>query len=115
MIQIDHGNGITTRYGHLSGFAVAHEQSVRRGQVIGYVGLSGRTTGPNLYYEVRIHDVPVNPQHHSRAGAGSGELASQWRACISHSRSWTLRESTSGCGRLRDCSFAALARPASGS
>ncbi len=41
--------------------AVAEGQSVRRGQVIGYVGLSGRSTGPHLHYEVRIHDTPVNP------------------------------------------------------
>ena len=61
MIQIDHGNGLTTRFGHLSGLAIANGQSVRRGQVIGYVGLSGRSTGPHLHYEVRIHDTPVNP------------------------------------------------------
>ncbi|MGB8885428.1 MAG: M23 family metallopeptidase [Candidatus Korobacteraceae bacterium] len=61
MLQIDHGNGISTRYGHLSGFAVADGESVRRGQVIAYVGLSGRSTGPHLHYEVRIHDTPVNP------------------------------------------------------
>ena len=61
MIQIDNGNGLTTRFGHLSGLAISNGQSVRRGQVIGYVGLSGRSTGPHLHYEVRIHDTPVNP------------------------------------------------------
>ncbi|MFZ0313758.1 MAG: M23 family metallopeptidase [Candidatus Korobacteraceae bacterium] len=61
MLQIDHGNGITTRYGHLSGFAVSDGQTIRKGQVIAYVGLSGRSTGPHLHYEVRIHDTPVNP------------------------------------------------------
>ena len=61
MIQIDHGKGVSTRYGHLSGFAVADGQTVHEGQVIGYVGLSGRSTGPHLHYEVRIHDTPVNP------------------------------------------------------
>ncbi len=61
MLQIDHGNGISTRYGHLSGFAVANGEPVRKGQVIAYVGLSGRSTGPHLHYEVRIHDTPVNP------------------------------------------------------
>ena len=61
MLQIDHGNGISTRYGHLSGFAVADGQTVHEGQVIGYVGLTGRSTGPHLHYEVRIHDTPVNP------------------------------------------------------
>lgn len=66
MIEIDHGNGIVTRYGHLSGFAVADGDPVRRGQVIGYVGLSGRSTGPHLHYEVRINDTPVNPHKYLR-------------------------------------------------
>jgi len=67
MIVVDHGNGITTRYGHLSGFAVTGGESVRRGEVIGYVGLSGRSTGPHLHYEVRIHDTPVNPHKFLRS------------------------------------------------
>ena len=67
MIEIDHGNGIVTRYGHLSGFAVSEGQSIRRGQVIGYVGLSGRSTGPHLHYEVRVNDTPVNPHKYLRA------------------------------------------------
>ena len=67
MIEIDHGNGIITRYGHLSGFAVADGQPVQRGQGIGYVGLSGRSTGPHLHYEVRINDAPVNPHKFLRA------------------------------------------------
>ncbi len=61
MLQIDHGHGFTTRYGHLSGFAVREGQTVQRGQVIGYVGMSGRSTGPHLHYEVWIHNNPVNP------------------------------------------------------
>ncbi|HEX8814550.1 MAG TPA: M23 family metallopeptidase [Terriglobales bacterium] len=60
-ITIDHGHGISTRYGHLASFAVVSGQQVRRGDVIGYVGLSGRSTGPHLHYEVRINDTPVNP------------------------------------------------------
>lgn len=65
-IMIDHGNGISTRYGHLSGFAVTPGQHVQRGEVIGYVGESGRSTGPHLHYEVRINDTPVNPYKYLR-------------------------------------------------
>jgi murein DD-endopeptidase MepM/ murein hydrolase activator NlpD len=56
----------STRYGHLSGFAVTAGQSVHRGDVIGYVGTSGRSTGPHLHYEVRINDTPVNPYKYLR-------------------------------------------------
>ena len=65
-IMIDHGNGISTRYCHLSGFAVTAGQAVHRGDVIGYVGASGRSTGPHLHYEVRINDTPVNPYKYLR-------------------------------------------------
>ena len=72
-IQINHGNAISTRYGHLSGFAVAVGQHVHRGDVIGYVGASGRSTGPHLHYEVRINDTPVNPYKYLRMSvAASG-------------------------------------------
>jgi len=65
-IVIDHGNGISTKYGHLSGYAVTAGQRVNRGDVIGYVGESGRSTGPHLHYEVRINDTPVNPYKYLR-------------------------------------------------
>ncbi len=65
-IMVDHGHGITTRYGHLSAFAVAAGQYIHRGDTIGYVGLSGRSTGPHLHYEVRINDAPVNPYKYLR-------------------------------------------------
>jgi murein DD-endopeptidase MepM/ murein hydrolase activator NlpD len=65
-IIVDHGHGITTRYGHLSNFAVVAGQHIHRGDVIGYVGLSGRSTGPHLHYEVRINDTPVNPHKYLR-------------------------------------------------
>lgn len=65
-IMLDHGHGISTRYGHLSGYAVTVGQHVNRGDVIGYVGLSGRSTGPHLHYEVRINDTPVNPYKYLR-------------------------------------------------
>jgi len=65
-IVLDHGHSISTRYGHLSNFAVAVGQQVHRGDTIGYVGLSGRSTGPHLHYEVRINDTPVNPHKYLR-------------------------------------------------
>jgi murein DD-endopeptidase MepM/ murein hydrolase activator NlpD len=71
LIEVDHGNGITTRYGHLSGFAVTDGQTLRKGQVIGYVGMSGRSTGAHLHYEVRIHDTPVNPHKYLRTEVGA--------------------------------------------
>jgi murein DD-endopeptidase MepM/ murein hydrolase activator NlpD len=65
-IIVEHGRGISTRYGHLSGFAVTVGQQVHRGDILGYVGLSGRSTGPHLHYEVRINDIPVNPHKYLR-------------------------------------------------
>ncbi|MGB7264083.1 MAG: M23 family metallopeptidase [Terracidiphilus sp.] len=60
-IVLDHGHGVQTVYGHLSAIATFAGEHVTRGQVIGYVGESGRATGPHLHYEVRVHNVPVNP------------------------------------------------------
>jgi murein DD-endopeptidase MepM/ murein hydrolase activator NlpD len=65
-VMIEHGHGISTRYGHLSSFAVSPGQQVHRGDTIGFVGLSGRSTGPHLHYEVRINDTPVNPHKYLR-------------------------------------------------
>jgi murein DD-endopeptidase MepM/ murein hydrolase activator NlpD len=64
--MVDHGHGISTRYGHLASFAVAAGEHIHRGDTIGYVGLSGRSTGPHLHYEVRINDTPVNPYKYLR-------------------------------------------------
>jgi murein DD-endopeptidase MepM/ murein hydrolase activator NlpD len=75
VLMIDHGHGISTRYGHLSGYAVTVGQHVQRGDLIGYVGLSGRSTGPHLHYEVRINDTPVNPYKYLRITvAHNGDL-----------------------------------------
>ncbi|MGA8186116.1 MAG: M23 family metallopeptidase [Terriglobia bacterium] len=60
-ILIDHGDGITTRYAHLSRIFVVVGEQVKQGEIVGAIGLSGRTTGPHLHYEVRIHGTPVNP------------------------------------------------------
>jgi murein DD-endopeptidase MepM/ murein hydrolase activator NlpD len=65
-VILDHGHGITTRYGHMKSFAVFPGQHVHRGDTLGYVGDSGRSTGPHLHYEVRINDVPVNPHKYLR-------------------------------------------------
>ena len=65
-VVIDHGHGVRTVYGHLSGFSVVAGQQVKRGQVIGFVGLSGRSTGPHLHYEVRVRNTPVNPHKYLR-------------------------------------------------
>jgi murein DD-endopeptidase MepM/ murein hydrolase activator NlpD len=65
-VMVDHGHGISTRYGHLSSYIVVPGQHLRRGDTIGYVGLSGRSTGPHLHYEVRINDTPVNPYKYLR-------------------------------------------------
>lgn len=65
-IIVDHGHGMSTRYGHLANFAVITGQHIHRGDTIGYVGLSGRSTGPHLHYEVRINDTPVNPHKYLR-------------------------------------------------
>jgi murein DD-endopeptidase MepM/ murein hydrolase activator NlpD len=65
-VVLDHGHDLLTLYGHLSSIAVVPGQHVQRGQVIGYVGQSGRATGPHLHYEVRVHHVPVNPHKYLR-------------------------------------------------
>ena len=65
-VVLDHGHDVMTVYGHLSAVAVLPGQHVIRGQVIGYVGQSGRSTGPHLHYEVRVHSVPVNPHKYLR-------------------------------------------------
>jgi murein DD-endopeptidase MepM/ murein hydrolase activator NlpD len=65
-VTVDHGHDVITLYGHLSAVAVYPGQHVTRGEIIGYVGESGRATGPHLHYEVRLHNVPVNPYKYLR-------------------------------------------------
>jgi murein DD-endopeptidase MepM/ murein hydrolase activator NlpD len=61
LVVLKHGFGLETRYGHLSGFAVSPGQSVARGQVVGYVGATGRATGPHLHYEILANGQLLNP------------------------------------------------------
>src|SRR3954449_4644124 len=68
MVEIDHGNGLSTRYGHLSEINVRVGDQIRIGQVIGEVGSTGRSTGPHLHYETRIDGEAVDPQKFLRAG-----------------------------------------------
>jgi len=62
VVVVEHSYGYSTRYGHCSRIDVSVGQEVKRGQVLGYVGSTGRSTGSHLHYEVRIHGVPVDPQ-----------------------------------------------------
>jgi murein DD-endopeptidase MepM/ murein hydrolase activator NlpD len=63
-VVVDHGNGLTTLYGHLSKVEATLGQEVKRGDLLGLVGSTGRSTGPHLHYEVRINEVAVNPTHY---------------------------------------------------
>jgi murein DD-endopeptidase MepM/ murein hydrolase activator NlpD len=60
-VVIDHGNGLTTRYGHMSAISVKPGQQLHRGDIIGQAGSTGRSTGPHVHYEVRQNNVPLNP------------------------------------------------------
>lgn len=68
LVALDHGNGLQTRYGHMSRLNVVQGQQVHKGDVIGYVGSTGMSTGPHLHYEIRINGQAINPaaQLHGR-------------------------------------------------
>jgi murein DD-endopeptidase MepM/ murein hydrolase activator NlpD len=70
LVIIDHGKGVQTYYAHLSRLRVLDGQEVRRGEIVGHVGASGRVTGPHLHYEVRVGRAPVNPYRYHLAKAG---------------------------------------------
>jgi murein DD-endopeptidase MepM/ murein hydrolase activator NlpD len=73
LVEIDHGNGFSTRYGHLSEILVREGETIRPGQIIGRVGSTGRSTGPHLHYETRIDGEAVDPNKFLRAGLRLGE------------------------------------------
>lgn len=72
MVEIDHGNGLATRYAHLSDIAVKIGQRVRVGHIVGKVGSTGRSTGPHLHYETRVNGEAVDPRKFLRAGLRLG-------------------------------------------
>jgi murein DD-endopeptidase MepM/ murein hydrolase activator NlpD len=74
MVEIDHGRGLATRYGHLSEIDVKVGQHLRVGELIGRIGSTGRSTGPHLHYETRIDGEAVDPQKFLRAGVRLGGL-----------------------------------------
>lgn len=75
-VSLEHGGTLQTRYGHMSRLNVAAGQHVHKGDVIGYIGTTGRSTGPHLHYEVRIAGAAVNPVPYLQAGAYQLALAS---------------------------------------
>jgi murein DD-endopeptidase MepM/ murein hydrolase activator NlpD len=74
MVEINHGNGLASRYGHLSQIGVKVGQFVRIGETIGRIGSTGRSTGPHLHYETRVNGEAVDPQKFLRAGLRLGEI-----------------------------------------
>ncbi|WP_295528539.1 M23 family metallopeptidase [Novosphingobium sp. Chol11] len=76
-VQLEHGANMETRYGHMSRIAVAEGQTVSKGDVIGYVGSTGRSTGSHLHYEVRIAGEAVNPIPYMQKVAPAAQFASK--------------------------------------
>ena len=67
LVVIDHGFGITTWYAHLSAYSAVVGARVKRGEVVGYTGISGRSTGPHVHYEVRVNNIPANPWRYMKS------------------------------------------------
>ena len=76
LIIIDHGYGLKTYYAHLSQIKISSQTYVKRGEVIGYVGNTGKSTGPHLHYEIRILGIPVNPTNYVLNGSDSSDYLS---------------------------------------
>ncbi len=75
-VVLDHGHGVETLFGHMSSFAVAAGERIHRGDVIGYIGLSGRSTGPHVHYEVHINSIAVNPHKYLRMAFDANAISS---------------------------------------
>ncbi len=67
-VLVKHKNGYETLYAHMSSVRVSKGERVRKGQVLGFVGMTGHTTGPHVHYEVRLKGVPVNPAPYLKVG-----------------------------------------------
>ena len=91
-IEIDHGHGIATRYGHLRDILVTPGQEISHGQQIGTMGNSGRSTGPHLHYEVRSHDKALDPIRFLEAGGEA--TGGDFGHFISEMDQWTERPLT---------------------
>ena len=76
VVVVDHGFGLTTWYAHLSSYAVVTGTRVKRGEVIGYAGISGRSTGPHVHYEVRMNNAPVNPWRYMKSASSTAATRS---------------------------------------
>ena len=74
MVEIDHGNGVTTRYGHLSRISVKTGDTIAKGALVGRAGSTGRSTGPHVHYEIRIDGEAIDPMRYIRAGSEIGSL-----------------------------------------
>src|SRR5262249_3683163 len=75
LVVIDHGNGLSTAYGHASSLAVSVGQSVSQGETVSYVGSTGHSTGPHLHLEVRVHGVPGDPPPYLEGSGRFGRCA----------------------------------------
>jgi murein DD-endopeptidase MepM/ murein hydrolase activator NlpD len=80
VLEIDHGNGLVTRYAHCSSIEVAQGDLVKRGQLVARVGTSGRSTGPHLHFEVLVDGVPQDPARFLAGGAAGARLAQEFAA-----------------------------------
>lgn len=75
-VEIDHGNGYRTVFAHMQKYLVKKGDSIKRGQIIGLVGSSGRSTGPHLHYEIRLNKKPINPQKFMKVADLTHNIAS---------------------------------------